>query len=218
MNIKHLLIGLLLFSSQLKAQEITYAIKGEIKTKPKEAYYAYMVRRGEIFEKSAIVNGAFSFEGKTNLDEDQFKSVYIIIDKSATLTLPELTSKEKNQIWVPGRDENTKTVVLEEISLVADSIQNIRDAKITGGGIKTLKLDERTQALKDNKLPEFIKANPNSTLSLGAIEHIIKYYRLAPERAERAFGNIKEMYNTLADELKQTERGKLLKKQIDELH
>ena len=218
MNIKHLLIGLMLFSSQLKAQEITYAIKGEIKTKPKEAYYAYMVRKDEIFEKSAIVKGTFSFEGKTNLGEDQFKSVYIIIDKSATITLAELISKEKNQIWVPGRDENTKTVVLEEVSLIADSVQNIRDAKITTGGIKTLKLDERTQALKERKLPEFIKANSGSMLSLGAIEQVIKYYRLAPERAERAFGNIKEMYNTLTDELKQTEKGKLLKKQIDELN
>lgn len=218
MNIKHLLIGLMLCSSQLKGQEIKYTIKGEIKTKPKEVYYAYMVRKGEIFEKSAIINGSFSFEGKTNLGDDEFKSVYIITDKSATITLTELLSKEKNQLWIPGRDENTRTVVLEEISLIADSVQNIRDAAIIAGGIKTLKVDERTRALKENKLPEFIKANPNSMLSLGALEQLIKYYRLAPERAERAFGNIQEMYNVLTENLKQTERGKLLKKQIDELN
>lgn len=225
MKIK-ILILLAIWAIPLLAQEEReYEIKGVLTNTEGSCAYFVNLRTDSIFQAIPIVNRQFIYKAKSTFSKQDIaydgftKYVYLFIDKRSNITVEELRSKIKNQLWVPNRDSNIKTVIMENITLEIADINHLSEAKITDGGKLTRLLDEhRQQAQHDKREESFIQTYPDSPLSLFAVETILRYYRILDRaRAEQKFGNIEQMYNNLSDRLKQTELGIEIKKGIDKL-
>jgi hypothetical protein len=208
-----LLIPFVLFAQT----KINYNITGVIKNKT-NAKYAYLVKSAEIFNKTPIVNSSFNFKSSIDLGDDLFKAVYLFVSERDNYTYEEVKNLQEQGVMRLGYDENSKVVVLEDISLEIENPEELKNAKIISGGFLTKQWIEKDLAITQGEIPAFVKAHPDSPISINLMQGSIRFYKLDIERAETRFGNLKELFALLTEKLRLSKQGVLLKKAIDEVY
>ncbi len=217
---KTLLLFFFLFIPALAfSQTFPYNITGKISADhtPK---YAYIVNYGQagFLLKTQVVKQTFNFAGVIESKGAYYRTATLFLDDRDDITLDEIKSKFKQQIWMPGRDRNIKALAMENLTLIIDSAENLKNAEVLEKSSYTALMDELSLARKDKNEITFIKKYPDSPVSLDEIGATLKYFKLNLVRAETAFGSPEVKYNLLSERLKLSEQGIAVKKQIDEIY
>lgn len=171
----------------------------------------------KLFVMAPIKNGRFNFEGEFELNGEFYQNACLFFDKRANISKKEVASKFYNLIWVVGRDENLKQIILEDMNIklsagnIRDSMELLREGKFT----KQLKiLSEMKKTPKG--LESFIAMFPDSPVSFYSLEGIYEaYIDRNFERLLRDVGEPYAMFNLLSERLKRSEKGKRLKENMD---
>lgn len=207
-----------LLVAQTKAQtKISYNITGVIKNNI-TARYAYLVKGTELFSMTPIVNSSFNFKSSIDLGDELYKSAYLFVSERNDFTYEELKNLQEQGVIKLDYDGNSKVVLLEDISLEIENSDQLKNAKITSGGTLTKQWMQRELAISKGEIPIFVKAHPDSPISISLIQGSIRFYKLDIERAEIRFGKPKELFALLTERLKSSKPGALLKKAIDEIY
>lgn len=207
-------------------QTFTFNISGVVKNTA-HAKYAYLttlsqqrpISSDKIFMIAPIINGKFYFHGKFNLEGKAYQQACLIIDDNGKMTKEELQSRFKELIWVTGREENIKRIILEDLKLSVEERDQTISSKIFSGGVLTKQLDEMHTAIikKNRKLLEFIKAHPDSPLSFDQVEETAEFMDDSNrEKLESRSGSIKQLYGSLSKRLRNSKRGLALKRLINQ--
>lgn len=209
-----LLIPILSFS-----QTLSYHITGKIKS-GQASKYAYIVNHGQsgFLLKTEVVKGAFNFSGDIESKGAYYRTAILFLDERPDITIEEIKSKIKQQIWMPGRDLNIKALAMENLTILIDSTDNIKDAAVVEKGSYTALMAELNLARKEKNVLSFIKKYPDSHLSLDEINSKLKYFSLNLARAETVFGFPEAEYHLLSERLKSSKQGIEVKRQIDEIY
>jgi hypothetical protein len=213
-------------SLSLSAQTISFSVRGTVKD-TKDAKFAYMstlsqqipISSDKVFIVSPIVNGEFQLTGKFDLEGKPLQYACVFVDERGDISKEELKLKFKELIWVTGRDNNLRKIILENLRLEIEQRDQMKASKIVSGGGMTKQLDEHNQAFraKNRKLIGFISKYPNSPVSLVVLEEYTAFfYPPDKEKYKGWFGLPSELYTLLSAKLKNSKEGQDLKKKIEQ--
>lgn len=224
---KYIITLVILFNSIiLLAQPIKFNIQGELKNN-EHAKFAYLstlsqqttISSPKIFIISPIINGKFSFKGIFNLEGKDYQQACVFVDERSNISKEELASKFKQLIWIIGRENNLRLIVLEDLKLKIEGQDQMKVSEITAAGKLTKQLDElHLASVKGNKeLLVFIKKYPDSPISFDEVKALTNMAQASNEdKIESRWGSPVEQYALLSSRLKKSIKGILLKKQLDE--
>lgn len=218
-----LLIVTILFPLLINAQDRIYKISGHISelSAPAKAYLRYKFGNGQQTDSTLIVNGFFTFSGVIR----EPKPAYLIVNKNGTG--PQAKENSFIKIYLePGKisvmasssfkdakieggpineDNNKLKACLLPIMKSAETL----DSEYRAAGDEKRKsikfvnlIKKRSDLLKEeqkNKYLTFIKENPNSIISLFAIDN---YGGSMPD-----IGEIEPLFQSLSETVKHTEAG-----------
>ena len=91
---------------------------------------------------------------------------------------------------------------MEDISLEIENPEQLKNAKIISGGVLTKQWAEKDLAITQREIPTFVKAHPDSPISINLMQGSIRFYKLDIERAETRYGNLKELFALLTERLR----------------
>ncbi|UOQ66118.1 TlpA disulfide reductase family protein [Hymenobacter volaticus] len=221
---KHL-FGLLLFAPWLAQAQtpLSYTIKGTIGKQSVPAKI-YLTSAGLLMDSTALKNGAFEFKGTTDFP----KQATLIVHRNGKLTLAFFNSSNRKDLFLePGpivvtSPDSLPNAKLTGTQLTADfnklqaSLKPITDkmnalgaeyGKASEAQRKTPEFQERMRtagqnAFKDFVLreKEFIKANPNSWVSLNLLPQL---GMMGPPQ----YAEVAPLYNALSPTLKNSAPG-----------
>ncbi len=238
-TVKKLMVGLalLLPACAMAQSEENFIIKGKVGNlnAPVRAYLLYRLGANMVRDSSAIVNGSFELNGTILFPVN----ASIIIDHSgAGLAQPQgnLTDGlnlylDKGTITVTGstdsiaraqitgspiNDDNRKVqaqlrTINDKAKKLYDRMQHATPAEQQSAEFRSMMQNgfKDLQAEQEGVLTNFIKSNPGSYLSLLALSS------LGGPTADPAV--LEPLYNSLAQNIKDTEPGKQLRNSINEL-
>jgi len=223
-RINILLIVSISFSPVLsKAQSGTFVINGKVGqlSNPAKAYLMYKGNAGRQVDSTLIDNGVFTFKGTVN----EPKSAYLIINKKGTGLNTDALSYtnfylETGSISVVSPDS------LENAQIMGGPVNadnNRLTTALAPGKLKMAGLDKEYDSASDEKRKSklftdnfknrydslektqkavylaFVKANPNSLVSLSALEN---YAGAMPDVAE-----VEPLFNALSQSVRSTTMG-----------
>ncbi len=206
------------------AQSIKFNIQGTIKN-TEHAKFAYLstlslqvpVSSDKIFMITPIKDGKFEFNGTFDLEGKDYQEACVFVDERSNISKEELESKFKQLIWITGRENNLRRLILEDIKFDVEERDQMKVSKIIEGGMLTRQLDMESKAVRagNRKLQEFVKTYPDSPISLKAVETVTNLTVPSnKDRMESIYGTPLELYNLLSERLKKSKRGIDLKKDI----
>lgn len=198
---------------------------------PAKAYLIYQLGANRVIDSAAITNGSFAFKGKVMNPTN----AYLVLDHKG-VGLDKLDSAadvltffvDKGEMSVNGADsvstakitgssinaDNTKLVA--QLKLINDKALVLRKegtaatpAQLNSADFK-IAMQAKYKALQleyKNTLKKFIVANPNSYLSLLALNDLSKP---TPDPTE-----LDPLYNALSQNIKDTEGAKVFKRSLD---
>lgn len=206
------------------AKTIEYKIQGNVKDMT-HARFAYLstlsqnrtISSSKIFMVEPIINGEFSFNGSFDLEDKDFQDACVFIDERGNISKEELTSKFEQLIWVTGRDNNLRSIILEDLKLDIEDLNKVKISKVVSEGLLTKQSDEASKAVraKNRKLLGFVKKHPDSPISFREVGEVTSLFELSrKERYESLWGSPIELYAVLSKRLQNSKRGIALKKEI----
>ncbi len=212
---KHLIFFVFAFIPMiLSAQTVDFSIEGV--GNPGNAKYAYLYMSKDRLEKTEFKEGRFKIEGKINLNGQFYRTGLLFLDERNDISFEEVESKLKEHVWLPGRDQFIKSIVLEEIKIEITEPDKLSDVNFTKG-VLTQKMVESRIAAKEGNPINFIRKYPDSPVGLYTVSSLVPFYELPGGKARERWGSISEMYDQLSERLKNSEQGVALKKKIDQL-
>ena len=122
---KALITLILTFNTFLTfAQNVKFNIEGRIED-TKNAKYAYLstlsqqipISSDKIFMITPIVDGKFGFQGVFDLDGKAYQQACVFVDERGNISKEELLSKFRQSVWLIGREENLRGIILEDLTL-----------------------------------------------------------------------------------------------------
>lgn len=221
-----IVLYLLIQSFLSSGQTITFNVAGLVKN-TENAKFAYLttlsqqipISSDKIFMVTPIKSGKFNFNGNFSLQGKDFQYACVIIDERGDISKDELQSKFKELIWVTGREENIRIIILENIKLDIQKRDETITAKIITGGVFTKQRDELDVAVRsrNKKVLEFIKKYPDSPLSFTEVEETAEFISsFNKDKIESRVGSLTDLYNALSNKIRLSNRGLALKKIIVE--
>ncbi|MCX2485011.1 hypothetical protein [Pedobacter sp. MR2016-24] len=223
---KYLYVLIIIFCYPLSmfSQLTTFTVSGTLKD-VKQAKFAYLstlsqripISSPEIFIKSQILNGKFLFNGTFDLKGKDYQHACVFVSERGNISKDELESKFRQLIWLVGRENDFRGIILEDVQLDSDSPDNLDSAIVVGGGFLTRQLDECSEAfkLKNRKMLEFVKKYPDSPISFDAVISITEPLpKIKRDRLNGVWGSPTELYNLLSERLRNSKKGQELKRMI----
>ncbi len=224
---KNLIVLMLIFPISLLAQNVSYTLKGKIGNVNAPAK-VYLVRGNTRVDSTAIQNGQFEFKG-TITDPVQASlilsykgtgiysrplqhlDIYLesgIINISSSDSLANAIIKgskvnadnEKLKTALKPIDEKQKVIMSEYMSMSAEKLHD-NDAMADFKARYKVITDDKKQVYLD-----FINANPNSFMSLIALEGLITLQIIDGEIPE--YSELAPLFNSLSSDVKNTITGK----------
>lgn len=207
-------------------QEFSYKIKG-IVNKQDGVKYAYLttlshqttISSGKIFSMVPIIDGKFEFDGTFDLEGKKYQNACVFIDQRNNITKDEVISKFKQLVWVVGRDNNLKPIILEDITIEVNQSNNMSLSAILDKGTLTLQYYQSIEASNsgDKTLVDFIKKYPDSPISFNAVIEVNEMIDITDkERLEAIWGTREELFMALSENLRNSKEGIALRKKIDD--
>jgi peroxiredoxin len=223
--IKLLGIGIIsLIPSILLAQSDNYTINGEVgqMSAPSKAYLSYRNSAGRQTDSTMMTKGRFSFAGKL----EQPTKAYLIINKNGNgidgkaatyvelylensainINSPDSLQNAKISGGPINTDFNRLKETLKPIENKMSQLDNEYDAALPD---KKKDIQKQYQAENDRQQAvylTFIKANPNSFVSLSTLQN---YAGSIPDVSV-----VEPLFNSLSAEVKSTKAGKLYAEEI----
>jgi len=224
MKYLYILIIIFFYPLSIFSQITKFTVSGTLKD-VKQAKFAYLstlsqripISSPKVFIVAPVINGKFEFVGTFDLEGKEYQHACVFVSDRGNISREELESKFRQLIWLVGRENNLRGIILEDVQLEADSPDKMSNAVVVGGGILTQQLDESNEAfkIKNRKMLEFVKKYPDSPVSFDAVSSISepspKYKR---ERLNGIWGSPTELYNLLSERLRNSKKGQELKRMI----
>ncbi|MET3115608.1 hypothetical protein AAKU52_003358 [Pedobacter sp. CG_S7] len=218
-------LTILLISFSLSAQSVKFNLQGSVKD-TKNAKFAFIstlsqqvtISSPKIFMVTPIVNGKFQFNDTFDLEGKQYQNACVFVDERGNISKEELAFKFKQLVWVTGRENHLRRIILENIKLDIEQRDQMITSKIVSGGTLTKQLDENNQAVRDKnrKLLEFIKKYPDSPVSLIAVKDNNSIFDPSnKEKYESNYGLPSELFILLSERLRKSKEGLKLIKEIN---
>ncbi|MDR6784079.1 hypothetical protein ABIE26_002532 [Pedobacter africanus] len=220
------LITLILISNTylVFAQDVNFNIQGRIED-TKNAKYAYLstlsqripISSDKIFMITPIVDGKFGFQGVFDLQGRTYQQACVFVDERGNISKEELLSKFRKLVWVIGREENLREIILEDLTLDIDEPAKIIYSKVVERGTLTKQLDEYNENSRSGrKMLDFVKKYPDSPFTFEVIRSLTSVIVPANrDRIESKTGSLSGLYALLSERLKNSKEGISLKQQID---
>jgi hypothetical protein len=210
------LLCLPFFSS---AQIVHYNISGIIKD-AEQAKYAYLIIRGKKAFVTPVIDGKFSFKDTIALGPGFYRGGYLLLDTRGNITVEEVDSKLKQQVWRMGVTPNLRNIALEETQFAIEAGDKLLDATIVKGGELTRQMKELDEFRKERNFKAFVLKYPDSPVSISFISSIPRSFGIpmALEKIEQRVGSPRELFPLLSERLRTSEKGIEVKRIIDEAY
>ena len=221
---KLFLLVLLLQPFLMYGQLIKFKVSGTVKD-VKQAKFAYLstlsqripISSSKVFIVTPVLDGKFEFVGTFDLEGKEYQHGCVFVDERGNISMEELESKFRQLVWLVGRENNLRGIILEDVQLEADSPDKMNTSVVVGGGILTQQMDESNEAfkIKNRKMLEFVKKYPDSPVSFDAVSSISEPLpKLKRDRLNGIWGSPKELYYLLSERLRNSKKGQELKHMI----
>lgn len=215
-------LGLFIAQNILLAQDSAFVINGKLNKIKTGKIYLNIYQKGKIIQDSAQVkNNTFSLKGfvagpfTATLSlkglENQFLTFYIEPGKMQITVLDDSLNKVEIKGSKLNDDDKILSDRLKEITKIEENLSSLYEQAYKEKNTKVMDSinDEFDNTLKEKRkvVDVFVKDYPNSLRAVMAVLENYAYYAEAAEVAP--------LYDLLTDEMKQTQKGKDLKKMVD---
>jgi peroxiredoxin len=207
-------------------QTISFKINGSVKDTT-HAKFAYLttttqqitIASDKVYMVVPVKNGNFEFKGEFNLEGKPYQYACVFLDDRGDISKAEADSKFKNFIWVAGRNDHLRIVVLEDLNLEIKEKDSMMVSKIIAGGSFTKQNDDYGLAIRaaNKKLVTFLRRYPDSPMSFEMASQTIKGIGdNNRESNEQRYGSASELFLALSEKQRNSVAGLALKKIVAE--
>lgn len=187
----------LLFVAHVKAEGLTFQIKGTLKGETSYQYaYLYQSDSKKLL-RAKLENRQFEFIGEVVLEKTGFNVGFLFLSNDSLAKFI-----DQKEVIVKQIDRQYRMIILEGVPINVTTDADVKNAKVEGGELNR-DYDELNLAGRELKYKEFIESHRNSPISLLLIRGILPLKRL-PIFDQLDFQGL---YDILSDKIKQSEYG-----------